>query len=201
MQGAPSLQNDPPDHFANSAPCGAPSGLKGFACCGKRPKALPLETASLLKKAPPKTLFLAQEKARSKPDFLYKRQSPVPTLAFGRRYGNNNENNSTWIHDRGITIKGIRTRCCPRTSMFADSFSAAEITPAPEGYHIAVRRARRSGEGCPQCNEGQHDSNGGEPAECRGRRALFQQIGGPVGRLQGVIQQAQSAGGFIGLPL
>ena len=94
--------------------------------------------------------FWHKKKARLKPDFLYKRQSPVPTLAFGRRYGNNNENNSTWIHDRGITIKGNRTRCCPRTSMFADSFSAAEITPAPEGYHIAVRRARRSGEGCPQ---------------------------------------------------
>ena len=196
MQGAPSLQNDPPDHFANSAPRGAPSGSGNFALCGARPKALPLG------KSPTENFaFWHKKKARSKPDFLYKRQSPVPTLAFGRRYGNNNENNSTWIHDRGITIKGIRTRCCPRTSMFADSFSAAEITPAPEGYHIAVRRARRSGEGCPQCNEGQHDSNGGEPAECRGKRALFQQIGGPVGRLQGVIQQAQSAGGFIGLPL
>ena len=82
--------------------------------------------------------------------------------------------------------------------MFADSFSAAEITPAPEGYHIAVRRARRSGEGCPQCNEGQHDSNGGGPAKCRGKRALFQQVGGPVGGLQGVIQQAEVAGGVIG---
>jgi len=30
---------------------GAPFGLKDFACCGKRPKTLSLETASLLKKA------------------------------------------------------------------------------------------------------------------------------------------------------
>ena len=44
---------------------------------------------------------------------------------------------------------------------FAESFSSAEIAPAPDGYHIAVLRARRSGEGCPQCNEGQHDSSGG----------------------------------------
>ena len=73
---------------------------------------------------------------------------------------------------------------------FAESFSSAEIAPAPDGYHIAVLRARRSGEGCPQCNEGQHDSNGGGPAKCRGKRALFQQVGGPVGGLQGVIEQA-----------
>ena len=81
---------------------------------------------------------------------------------------------------------------------FAESFSSAEIAPAPDGYHIAVLRARRSGEGCPQCNEGQHDSNGGGPAKCRGKRALFQQVGGPVGGLQGVIQQAEVAGGVIG---
>ena len=61
-------------------------------------------------------LKLLSYRHTAKPDFLYKRQSPVPTLAFGRRYGNNNENNSTWIHDRGITIKGNRTLCCPRTT-------------------------------------------------------------------------------------
>ena len=45
-----------------------------------------------------------KKKARPKPDFLYKRQSPVPTLAFGRRCGNNDKNNGTWMHDRGVTM-------------------------------------------------------------------------------------------------
>ena len=45
-----------------------------------------------------------KEKSPEEPDFLYGRQGPVPTLAFGRRCGNNDKNNGTWMHDRGVTI-------------------------------------------------------------------------------------------------
>lgn len=45
-----------------------------------------------------------KKKSPEEPDFLYGRQGPVPTLAFGRRCGNNDKNNGTWMHDRGVTM-------------------------------------------------------------------------------------------------
>ena len=45
-----------------------------------------------------------KRKSPEEPDFLYGRQGPVPTLAFGRRCGNNDKNNGTWMHDRGVTM-------------------------------------------------------------------------------------------------
>ena len=46
-------------------------------------------------------------------DVLSLQAEAYSPLAFGRRYGNNNENNSTWIHDRGIRGGALQERAPP----------------------------------------------------------------------------------------